>query len=227
MGAAISSKIKGFSYRTSWRWRLLTPIYKTDRSSPYLAQPVGRYADWMEIRQSLLFPANSGTYLQIELSFSHIGPKGGRELQNTGHSIWGVRRQYSWKNSTRMSRLDASGEAGWAGKALDSVPLRFGIGYSHNFLIEEAYAMVSGRAIILNKKNGQYSSSLFAIYTSLRVAHLMGSSYAPVRPHRIAASLKFVLWRFWQPSVSFSSIFVTGDRTPQVHASPFDFLITF
>lgn len=226
LSTSFSGKSQRFTYRTSWHWRLITPIYKPTRTSRYLPEPVGRYADWMEVRQSFLFPTQSAAYLQLEVSFSHIGPKGGKELQNTAHAIRGL-GQYGWENPARLSRLDGGAEVGWDGTAPGSVPLRIGMGYANNFLIEETYVLVSSKTDLLRASQSTERPPPFALYGSFRLAHLTGSSYAPVRPFRTAGVLKFVLWRIWQPSLSVSSAFVEGDTAPQLHVSPFDFFLAF
>jgi hypothetical protein len=175
----------------------------------------------MEIRQAILIPTWNAFYVQLEMGLSHLGPKGGKEIQNTSHTIWGVQRQYSWENSASETTLGGSTETGWRRK-LGPTDLRLGMGYTQNYLIEEAYARASLHAGSAEHDAVSVLNPQLAFHGSIKLARLFDSSYASIQSYRLEGSMKLALWHIWQPSCTITSAFVDGDSGPQIHLSPFD-----
>lgn len=137
------SKI-GFS--TSLNWRMVTPIFKTNRAAQPLKESAGNYADWVEFQNGLGRAFLLGTqqgYAQISLSLHDISPKGGEAMQNKAHRIFGLKSRYTWTNELRRRTLGSNLESGalWHLGNTETWTIRAGLGWNDSPLLAEPYAM--------------------------------------------------------------------------------------
>ncbi len=212
---------RSLSFQTSAHWRLVTPIYKVNRTAKPLQAPIGKYADWAELKPSVLKKHESFVF-QGHLSLSHIGDKGGKEIQNTSHAIWGVDRRLSWDEQEEAVFVGYGGSGGWE-EDFDAVGVQFNTrisaGYSHSFLSEELYTRGRIRLASLHE------DGVVELASSLKLSHVLSSQLGAVKPFRVNGALKLHLWGWWRPSLSLSTPFLEGDSSAQLHGSPFDVFI--
>ncbi len=88
-------------YLNSWRdsslesrthWLLITPTFKEKFGDEALVNPVGRYADWMELQESWakLTPLGGElTRVQISIGYGHVGNHGGKQVHRSFHKMIG------------------------------------------------------------------------------------------------------------------------------------------
>ncbi len=78
------------SIETVGYWRLLTPSFKPEFNVPDLKKPVGRYADWTELKTSFATTsviASLPIRAQISVGYNDIGNKGGKDVHIAIHRV--------------------------------------------------------------------------------------------------------------------------------------------
>jgi len=79
-----------FGWESVAYWRLLTPSFRREFGLPDLPTPVGRYADWQEIKTSFSGLSNvAGWHVrhQVSIGYNDVGPKGGKEFHQQIHRV--------------------------------------------------------------------------------------------------------------------------------------------
>lgn len=83
---------KDSSLESRAHWRLITPTFKEKFGDKSLVNPVGRYADWMELQESwakLIPIAGEMTRIQLSLGYGKIGNHGGKQVHRGFHKMIG------------------------------------------------------------------------------------------------------------------------------------------
>lgn len=222
-GGAYQGKANEVTLRTAWHWRLITPIHKANRYARPFQTPVGRFADWMEIKQAAAWTRN-GRIMEGFFGVSHMGPKGGGEVQNYLHATWGLNHKYSWENPVRQVTWSGGFAVGFADALHTSEETyiwRATAGYSQNFLVEEV--ALRGRVEWLPRR----SKESFTIAGSFQVSKLLSSQLAEVKPYRAELAMRLQIFRVWQPAIRITTPFLASDFSLQIHGSPLDFHLTW
>lgn len=215
------------SWETTGSWRFLTPCFREDFSKDPLQNPVGRYADWLELQGawSRVIPW-SGYSLRLQggLGYGDISDKGARSVHRMIHAKVGSTLEgLEYINQPKGAGISKNFELGliqgWGLIPAWKMETLFNLGYSSNLMVEEIYLNFNG----LLTKGRTWG---IAAEANL-VQHQSSRAYAgEIEGHRWEAALGF-RYKFWRPSLKFVSPFLKGDRVGQLYFDPLAFVIEF
>ncbi len=218
----------GFS--SALMWRMVTPIYKTSRAAKPLDQPVGNFADWIEFQNGVARSFRLGSldgYAQVSLSLHDISPKGGEEIQNNAHRIFGLKSRYQWKNQISLQTIGGNLESGtnWRIGSSENWALRSGLGWSDSPLLSEFYAISRLSWIQSGESPSSASPSLKSTVrsatASLMAARPQASKIVPLAHHtRYSLSLTVQYMSHFYSALSIATPYVQADNFRQIAITP-------
>lgn len=215
------------SWETIGSWRFLTPCFREDFSKDPLPNPVGRYADWLELQGAWARVMNWSGYevrLQGGLGYGDISDKGARSVHRMIHAKVGSTLEgLDYINQPAGAGISRNLEMGliqsW--KLLPSwkTETLFNLGYSNNLMTEELYLNVNALA-------AKTESWAWALEANV-IQHVSSRAYGnDMRDHRweLAVGLRR---GFWRPTLKFVSPFLKGDAVGQIYFDPLAFVVEF
>jgi hypothetical protein len=214
------------SLETTAFWRLLTPAFSPKFNAPALPRPVGRFADWAELKSALAwFDEADGLRLQLTLGVSHIGNKGGKEVHEAIHKL--TRNSLGGLEYTNQPE-GWFGTVGWEAG-------RFAVVRSGSFHRTEQivswvgeYGRMMGEQglrwnFVHTVRPGWWENAL-----ELRVLHQFWSSaYEEIRPIRWEAAFATRVQRHFMPTVKYVSPWLEGDHVGQTYFDILNWSVTF
>jgi hypothetical protein len=225
-GLSTESAVGTIGVASSVTWRLFTPIYKHWHYGDHLAQPIGSYADWVEWQTSAA-KAWSFAYTQGSLSLHHIGPKGGKDLQQGTHELFGLATRYTWQQQKHFWSLGGSAEAGLLWQAPEVATshtsvheLRLGMGWSESPLFSEPYLTLRLAGSL--PADFQWTSSAVVAWPITGDGKLVPFENRKLAeaPPRMAMSLTLKTPFYVYSAATVSTPYATGDRVRQIVVTP-------
>jgi hypothetical protein len=216
MGLLISSENLGFE--SVAYWRLLTPSFRSEFGQPDSPIPVGRYADWQEIKSSLSGTWNTaGLKVRHQLSVGHndVGPKGGKELHQMIHKLTGNSLDNLEYTNQPEGRFWSFSEE--IGLIYDSCEML--LPCYQQYLSAEAtqsrfMTEIGMRYNLIQIQTPRWWENAL----EFRIIRQLNSEvYQEFRPWRYEAAIGFRLLRVITPVVKYVSPYLTGDDVGQTY----------
>jgi hypothetical protein len=205
-----------YDLETALYWRFLTPAFNTEFESPEFKEPVGIYADWIELKQAVASTVNIASlpvHKQITVGFNDIGDKGGKQVHRTVHKLTKNslnHLDYTDQPSGRFFTVNY--EIGVTGKL--EVPSQ-----SHHML-----SVIGQESKIMREVGFQYNGKVilepnlweFALET--RDIRQIGSEvYTRIKPWRQEIAIGVRVLRHFTPTVKYVSSHLYGDDVGQTY----------
>ncbi len=215
------------SWETVGSWRFLTPCFREDFSKDPLPNPVGRYADWLELQGAWAGVVDWSGYqvrLQGGLGYGDISDKGARSVHRLIHTKVGSTVEgLDYINQPTGAGISRNLEMGliqaWKLWPQWKTETLVNMGYSSNLMIEEMYINVNALA-------SKTESWAWALEANL-IQHVSSRAYGHgVHDQRWEAAVGW-RWGFWRPTLKFVSPFLKGDQVGQVYLDPLAFAVDF
>ena len=215
------------SLELQYFWRFITPAFRERISMDDMAEPVGRYADWMEVKAawSKLVEFNGEVLrLQVTAGLGDIGDHGAWYFQRSFHrwinsSIFGVSYEdqptglhpsYGIELGllTRESRLFGSRLHGLYNLGISRDVFMTDLYLNHNtvFMIQDDWRLGIEMRIIRQLESQAYGPSA----NTLRFESALG-----------------VRWRWYRSSVKYVSSYLRNDQVGQVYLDLLSFFLAF
>lgn len=217
-----------FSIESVMYWRLITPSFKSQFGSDPLPEPVGRYADWTELKTAVSKQTQAfGTKFrnQVTLGLSDIGDKGGKDIHRNIH--WLTRNSLDHLDYTDQpeGRFVTLGfESGVEGKLCqDGLPC--------------AYQLLSlqGESSKMMRELGiQWNMNIIVLpkwwenATEVRVIRQLQSDvYGRIKPWRYEGAVGVRLFSVLTPTVKYVSPYLEGDDVGQTYFDLIHYNVAF
>ncbi len=212
----------GWSYESCYYWRFLTPAFSSSTKRGHLAEPVGIYADWMELKTAVAKSFYHGPWLlrpQFSIGANHIGNKGAKKVHRwvhevTKNSVEGLEYTDQPKgyfpsvgvNIAAAQELSKSGEQSVAAQVL--------VGAETSKMIRDVF--VEGTTVWTVRKGW------WELAFDVRVIRQVGSDvYTGLKPYRYEGAASTALYGVYTPMIKYVSSYLKGDNIGQTY---FDFL---
>jgi hypothetical protein len=217
--ASYMRSFRDSAFSIDTRWRFLTPIFRRAFGESDLDQPIGRFADWLEV---------SGTYVrqrpaspwkeQFTLGLSHVGNKGAKKVHHWVHRMSHnptVQLEYEGqlKGFSPVAGIEYSrqlGEFNLFAAAPIKAHLAFGANY--NTVMAETYAK-------LNFIWYAHDLLRFGAEGILALQHL-SHTYEEVLPYRSEGAFSIAYLRYFQAKIKWVSTYIPGDAYGQIYLDP-------
>lgn len=211
-----------FGWETVGYWRLLTPSFRREFGQPNDSTPVGRYADWQELKTSFSGLSDiSGWTIrhQASVGYNDVGPKGGKQFHQKIHKITrNTLDHLEYTNQPEGQFWSFSGEVGTVSHiCMELIPC-----FDQALSIEGTQGKFMREAgIRYNIVQVQLSRWWENGLEFRLIRQLKSDVYAGIRPWRYEAAIGARLLKVITPTVKFISPYLTGDGIGQTY---FDFL---
>lgn len=206
-------------------WKILTPASRAFIDKEDNENPLGRYADWMEVRSSWAYVFTQTQYgtskIQFSLSGNHVGSKGAKQVHRWVHKVTG---NNIYDNTTYIDQpegffFNRGLYLAWMFKPLPLEQLgawqqQVGLGLESGRFITESF--ISWNHL------WNIRQSWWTIATELRLVRQFSSDvYVKIKKTRYELSLASMLYDYYRPSIKYVSPYLRGDSFGQVY---FDFI---
>ncbi len=209
-------------------WLAITPSFKERHQSEYLKEPIGRYADWIELQETYSHLFNLGgelLRLQISLGLGHIGNHGMKHLHRDIHKIIGSSLQgldytqqpkgLAGSMGLELGLIDNVGEIfGWRKESM------FNLGFFHNKFMTELY--LNQNHVFIIDPQQRLGIEMRMIRQAESMIYLDSERLA--WRFEVGAGYRYAWYR---PSIKYVSPFLRGDQVGQTYLDLFAFYFAF
>ena len=207
-GTYISHVQGHFEHRLSWR--MITPSFQDNKSTPLRKVPTGRYADWLELQTGYAY--GDGKYgLAINYGVGKLGNNGAKQVQHWWHNLFDVKsnKRLTWNDQI----VGYKPSYGCEFRLAYNETILGAIGYQKNILLEEVY-------LRHNLLSGKHYS--LEVLLARPIASELNEQVKYGR-YEIAMGAKF--FRYYTPSIKYTSAYIQGEEKPQIYYDLFNFQI--
>ena len=209
-------------------WRLLTPSVKAAFLEPDLPKPVGRYADWMELKLGVSQTFDMGDFSikhQPTLGFNHVGNKGGRKVHRWVHQVTHNTLQYLEYTDQPEGAFLAYG---YEVAAFENLVTSGHMRLDHQLALEANQSRAMTEGGVRYNLIGVLRKPWWEMGLELRMLHQTKSEfYDDIRPYRFEAAIGTLLYRYFTPTVKYVSPYLNGDSIGQTYFDALHFNYPF
>ena len=199
-------------------WRLLTPAVKSAFLEPNLPKPVGRYADWMELKVAASLSMDREDYSikqQLTAGLNHIGNKGGKQLHRWVHKV----------THNTLENLEYTDQpegyflmVGYELSAYENI-----FRGDHARVDQQLAFEANGSKAMVEA--GLRHNTIFIIRKPWwemglevrMIRQIRSDIYDDIRPFRFEAAFGNLLYKYFTPTVKYVSPYLVGDNIGQTY----------
>ena len=197
------------SYELTTNWRMLTPISKRKFGEPDLQTPIGRFADWGEVKLAYAKTRQlkSGmTKIQLSAGLGHIGNKGGKEIHRGIHIMTNNQvEQLEYDDQPKGITLSHGIQFAFASKYNNQIAVGF---HSSKFLND--FYLQLNQIVDLDFVKFGFETSL--------VRQSNSQVYERLNEFRREAAFSFAVNEYYHPAIKWISAYLPGDKYGQIYA---------
>jgi hypothetical protein len=199
-------------------WRLVTPSFRKEFGLPDSEKPVGRFADWQELKTSVSGIISVGGLKirqQFSAGFNDVGPKGGKEFHHAVHrATKNPTHQLEYTNQPEGTFWSFNEEIGLVFELCPRVMPCF-----HHIIAAEASQgkfmnEVGFRYNLVQVLEPKWWENAFEIRA---IRQLKSQVYTHIRPWRHEAAVGARLLKVITPTVKYVSPYLYGDDIGQTY----------
>ncbi len=215
------------SLESRTHWLLITPSFKEKFGEKTMTNPVGRYADWMEIQETwaTLIPlGGETTRFQFSLGYGEVGDHGGKQVHRNFHKLIGSPLSgLDYDNQPEGPQLSAGVEFGLIDGTREFWGMKkealLNVGIFRNKFMTDLY---------INQNHIFNLSETSKLGLEMRLIRQADSQV--YKNDRLAWRFELAAgWRYhwYRPSVKYVSAFLRGDQVGQMYFDPLAVCFTF
>jgi hypothetical protein len=216
------------SIETVGYWRLLTPSFKPEFNVPDLKKPVGRYADWTELKTSIATTsvvASLPVRAQVSVGYNDIGNKGGKEVHIAIHRITrNSIENLEYINQPEGRFLSLAGELGLSHPFYSTgwgiARGLFSISAEKSKIMDEV-GLRWNAVHVITPEYWEYGVELRA------VRQLASEAYEHLRPIRYEGGAGVRVMKYFSPTLKYVSSYLYGDDVGQTYFDVLHYNFTF